>query len=324
MTSSIEAEPQLGEDALSAFHSSSHPTNDPTTLYKALHAYSFDSDTSFLSGLASIFGHPGTPATKDEIDQKPDIVLRAQCFYYSRKFNITPPINVAGYKSWLSSETSDGIESTSIALSNVNLDTSSVAADSTIQPQHQSELTALPPPDPSTTPALTTPAQTQPTSNSTSNTQSQAPPQPQPPPPYPTSFAEIVDLITNNKPIPGIEEIPTTVLELGSSKRDTATRRRKPWEKDTETDADVDTDTAAPTTQSIPYESELNATTGVDGKEREERERDADAAARGFDGDDSSRPARMSEMSRYRRKDEGLLRLLRPDAVPDSGLIAKE
>ena len=57
-------------------------------------------------------------------------------------------------------------------------------------------------------------------------------------PPYPSSFSEIVDLITQNKPIPGIEEVPDTVLELGSSKTDKTPRRKKPWEADNEIDAD--------------------------------------------------------------------------------------
>lgn len=50
-------------------------------------------------------------------------------------------------------------------------------------------------------------------------------------PQYPTSFASVVDLITRNQPIPGIEEIPDTVLDASLSKPDKAPRRRKPWEE---------------------------------------------------------------------------------------------
>jgi hypothetical protein len=50
-------------------------------------------------------------------------------------------------------------------------------------------------------------------------------------PAYPSSFAHIVELITNNQPIPGIEEIPDTVL-AGHDEPSKATKRRKPWEKD--------------------------------------------------------------------------------------------
>lgn len=49
-------------------------------------------------------------------------------------------------------------------------------------------------------------------------------------PTYPSSFAHIVELITTGQPVPGIEQIPDTVLtghDISSEKP----RRRKPWEK---------------------------------------------------------------------------------------------
>ncbi|KAL9620278.1 MAG: hypothetical protein Q9160_005177 [Pyrenula sp. 1 TL-2023] len=48
--------------------------------------------------------------------------------------------------------------------------------------------------------------------------------------PYPTSFSHIIDLITRNEPVPGIEQIPDTVLEADMSKPSTTPKRRKPWE----------------------------------------------------------------------------------------------
>ena len=48
--------------------------------------------------------------------------------------------------------------------------------------------------------------------------------------PYPISFSQIVDLITNGGPIPGVKEVPDTVLE-GQASLPTTVRRRKPWEK---------------------------------------------------------------------------------------------
>ncbi|KAF9701765.1 hypothetical protein EKO04_000095 [Ascochyta lentis] len=53
----------------------------------------------------------------------------------------------------------------------------------------------------------------------------------EPPAPYPTSFAHIVELITSGQPIPGIKEIPNTVLE-GQGTQPEKPKRRKPWEKD--------------------------------------------------------------------------------------------
>lgn len=55
----------------------------------------------------------------------------------------------------------------------------------------------------------------------------------EPPAPYPTSFAHIVDLITSGKPVPGIKEIPNTVL-TGQGTEAAKARRKKPWEKEEE------------------------------------------------------------------------------------------
>ena len=57
-------------------------------------------------------------------------------------------------------------------------------------------------------------------------------------PAYPSSFAHIVELITTGQPIPGIQEIPDTVLE-GHDLASEKPRRRKPWEKD-DTSSNVD------------------------------------------------------------------------------------
>ena len=48
---------------------------------------------------------------------------------------------------------------------------------------------------------------------------------------YPTSFSEIVELISSGQPISGIKEIPDTILE-GQSSQTEKTRRKKPWERD--------------------------------------------------------------------------------------------
>lgn len=48
--------------------------------------------------------------------------------------------------------------------------------------------------------------------------------------PKPASFAEICDMIAEGKPIPGIKDIPDTILEGQASENQTAARR-KPWEK---------------------------------------------------------------------------------------------
>ena len=54
--------------------------------------------------------------------------------------------------------------------------------------------------------------------------------------PKPASFAEICEMIAEGKPIPGIKDIPDTILE-GQASETQRERRRKPWEK---TAADVE------------------------------------------------------------------------------------
>lgn len=48
--------------------------------------------------------------------------------------------------------------------------------------------------------------------------------------PKPASFAEICDMIAEGKPIPGIKDIPDTILE-GQASEQQAQGRKKPWEK---------------------------------------------------------------------------------------------
>lgn len=109
-----------------------------------------------------------------------------------RRGNLTPPIHCEAYKSWLASQSTG------------ELADPTTATDSSQRPTEPSGV-----PNVSGTEAST----------------------PVPEPAYPSSFAHIVELITTGQPIPGIEEIPDTVLtghDIASEKP----RRRKPWEKD--------------------------------------------------------------------------------------------
>ncbi|EME47806.1 hypothetical protein DOTSEDRAFT_69667 [Dothistroma septosporum NZE10] len=47
--------------------------------------------------------------------------------------------------------------------------------------------------------------------------------------PKPASFAEICEMIAEGKPIPGIKEIPDTILE-GQASESKSDERKKPWE----------------------------------------------------------------------------------------------
>ncbi|KIX09105.1 uncharacterized protein Z518_00183 [Rhinocladiella mackenziei CBS 650.93] len=221
------------------------------SVYRSLATYSFGTDQEYQAGLATILGHPETPVTQEELAEKSDLILQAQCFFFSRKYNL-PPVDPSAYSSWLRSHP---------------------------QPQNQSAATA----PSSITSTDTSPAGSTSTSTSTSNTE----------PPYPTSFAAIVDLITRNIPVPGIEEIPNTVLEPGSSKVDKTPRRKKPWEKDTDAE---------------PSQEASNS-----------------SASRGETGQDKNKAeTEVIDVNGYKETGQGVVNILKPNAVPDSGLLGKD
>jgi hypothetical protein len=62
------------------------PATDPAheQLFHTLSTYPFHQDAEFQSGLSAILGHPETPTSPDEVGQNADLVLKAQCFYFSR------------------------------------------------------------------------------------------------------------------------------------------------------------------------------------------------------------------------------------------------
>ncbi|KAF7593154.1 hypothetical protein BBP40_011867 [Aspergillus hancockii] len=168
----------------------------PQELYERLKAYPFISDHEFAKGLAIILGHPDAPATEAEIGRGDDLVLQAKCFYFSRKEKLAHSVNFAAYKDWLESTPA------------VN---SSIKDEATGSAPHWRNIQAI-----ETTPS------TKPMNQASASVQEPA---------YPSSFAHIVELITTGQPIPGIQQIPDTVL-IGHDTPSTKPERRKPWEKE--------------------------------------------------------------------------------------------
>jgi hypothetical protein len=74
------------------FRSARPPTSNPPLatdpaheqLFHTLSTYPFHQDAEFQSGLSAILGHPETPTSPEEVEQNADLVLKAQCFYFSR------------------------------------------------------------------------------------------------------------------------------------------------------------------------------------------------------------------------------------------------
>lgn len=173
----------------------------PSTIYHALQSYPFTSDPDFQAGLTSLISSP----TLSPSDLS-STISQAQCFYFARRYDL-PPIDSSDYQRWLYSQNEQ------IACSAAQTQEQSRGEDPNSQEQQhpQSHIAAQ---------LLSQSAPTSPILSSL------------PPPSYPASFESIVDLITRNQPIPGIEEIPDTILDASLSAPNQTARRRKPWETD--------------------------------------------------------------------------------------------
>jgi hypothetical protein len=119
----------------------------------------------------------------------------------SRKKSI--PINYDEYKAYLASKSS--------STPNQTAESTSTQLESSLE-------------------SATSPSQTTEMANQTAPRQEPEAEAEQKTAPYPPTFAQIVALITNNQPIPGIREIPNTLSTVVSEPK--LPKRRKPWEKD--------------------------------------------------------------------------------------------
>lgn len=129
--------------------------------------------------------------------QDPDLLtLRARCFFFSRKQNV--PIDFSSYISWRSAQ---------------NLPPVTTSNPGPEFPSSKPETNGIS------------------GQRSEQNVDVQRETEQQPSAPYPSSFSQIVELITKGEPIPGIKEVPDTLL-TGQESAATIAKRKKPWEKD--------------------------------------------------------------------------------------------
>lgn len=77
-------------------------------------------------------------------------------------------------------------------------------------------------------------------SATSTTTRTEEPPPPYTsPPPYPQSFSHLVELITTGQTIPGIKEVPNTLL-TGQGSKAVESKRSKPWEVHREVEMETD------------------------------------------------------------------------------------
>ncbi|EGX43480.1 hypothetical protein AOL_s00215g216 [Orbilia oligospora ATCC 24927] len=164
-------------------------------LFLSLENYCWEDDPEFQSGLTQILS-----TTTDPVQVR-HLTRQAKCFFYSRK--ISRPISFPIYSAWLDREENSAPRCRSPSCEvGPPLDPTPIESGSKSNPSI-----------PSDTPTDSTAGDP----NGDDKT------------PYPTSFAQIVELITSGKPIPGIREIPNT-LNAAPPTQNSAQQRRKPWE----------------------------------------------------------------------------------------------
>ncbi|KAL8773955.1 MAG: hypothetical protein Q9209_001385 [Squamulea sp. 1 TL-2023] len=151
------------------------------SIFQSIESYPFATDEEFQTGLTTILSSNSA--------QDPELLtLRARCFYFARKHNVS--IGFESYKKWRYEQNLPSVTAKTVPVRETPID--GIA--------QETDKTAV-------------------------NVDSPG----QPAAPYPSSFGQIVDLITKGEPIPGIKEIPDTLLTGHQSAPSTA-KRKKPWE----------------------------------------------------------------------------------------------
>jgi len=166
-------------------------------IYSKFDSYPFAADTEFNAGLQSILAT--APGIEDE-KVKSKVELQAKIYYFCRKFSV-PPFSIDDYQSWNSSPAGDS-----------EAEAASRDIASSINPGASGLIDALMGAGPSSKVAAEV---------AEGHEEEDGPPR--------LSYAELIELIQSGAPIPGIKDIPDTVLE-GQGSAAEASKRRKPWE----------------------------------------------------------------------------------------------
>ncbi|KAF5700949.1 hypothetical protein FMUND_14102 [Fusarium mundagurra] len=182
---------------------------DETAIFTAFDTYPWTKDKNFMSGLYAILGEPGQQNPQASLA---DMAIHARIFYYAQRIGVS--IDFSAYKAWLAS--------------NPNYQPPDVLPE-----EYRQRDVANASPVPVLDWQKAAPKTDLYVDRKTAAAQSGSQDQPS----YPMGFAEMIKLIQEGKPVPGIRQIPNTVV------RDPAVKPvgaravpRKPWEKDTTVD----------------------------------------------------------------------------------------
>ncbi|KAL9948110.1 hypothetical protein D7B24_005629 [Verticillium nonalfalfae] len=214
-----QAEPSLaGAERIRAI-------DDADGTFKAFDTYPWTKDKNFLSGLSAILGDPNTSNPRGE---PAELALHARIFYYAQRVGVR--IDFAQYKTWLE----DHPKHTPPDILPEEYAHQATTASHSTSVTAKGDAPAGPAAEPSGVPAWQSSApkadlyvdKSQPTAAPAAQSGSADQPA------YPMGFAEMLQRIQQGLPIPGIVEIPDTVVRDPAVKPFGARAApKKPWEK---------------------------------------------------------------------------------------------
>ncbi|UKZ80548.1 hypothetical protein TrVFT333_008309 [Trichoderma virens FT-333] len=182
---------------------------DQDAVFKAFDAYPWTKDAAFLSGLRAILGAPNSSNPQGSLR---DIATHARIFYYAQRIGVQ--IDFSAYHAWL-------------------------AQNPDHQPPHIIPQEYEQPSSPSSSSSATPWQQAAPKADLYVDRSAQ-PHSGEGEPSYPLGFAEMIKLLQEGKPIPGIRQIPNTI-ERDATVKPVGSRPvpRKPWEKEASANAEA-------------------------------------------------------------------------------------
>ncbi|EGX93202.1 hypothetical protein CCM_04574 [Cordyceps militaris CM01] len=174
-------------------------------VFHAFDSYPWTKDKAFLSGLHAILGDPNSP---NQQGSPADMAVHARIFYYSQRVGVS--IDFAAYQAWLAAQPDHTAPNILPPEYLASSSTNGAAAAAPVLDWQK----AAPKADLYVDRAAAAAA---------------AGDQPA----YPMAFAEMIKLLQEGKEVPGIRQIPNTIIRDPAVKPVGArTAPRKPWEKD--------------------------------------------------------------------------------------------
>ncbi|KAM0427030.1 hypothetical protein ACHAPT_007928 [Fusarium lateritium] len=169
--------PLAGADSIRALQ-------DDNAIFSAFDSYPWAKDKMFMSGLYAILGEPGQQNPQASLA---DMAIHARIFYYSQRIGVT--IDFTAYKAWLASNPDHG-------------------PPDVLPAEYRRRDGASASPSPSLDWQKAAPKADLYIDRKAAAAQAGSEDQPN----YPMGFAEMIKLLKEGKPVPGIRQIPNTIV----------------------------------------------------------------------------------------------------------------